>query len=88
MYQIIKSIDEKLFLSLNGNHSEFVDYIMLIASNLLLYIPIIIGVIIIGAIHHKNRGEYHPIASSIMLAGTLLLGVTLCFNFFPQLFSW
>ena len=87
MNKVAISFDEKLFLALNGNHSEFLDSVMLLASNLFSCIPIFIFIVFIAAKYYKKQGYSYPLANSVLLTGILLLGFMFCLFVLPPTFS-
>jgi undecaprenyl-diphosphatase len=86
MDQATNNLDEKVFLALNGNHSEFLDNIMLFASNLFSLIPIFILIIFVVNRYYKKQADY-PLTHSIILTGVLLLFFLFSFKVLPGLFS-
>ncbi|MBC7865861.1 MAG: phosphatase PAP2 family protein [Bacteroidia bacterium] len=88
MNKLINSIDEEIFLALNGSHSQFLDGLMLFASNLFSSIPILMLVACIATLYYKKQGYSHPVAKSVMLTTVLLLGFLFCLFVLPHAFSF
>lgn len=80
------SFDERLFLILNGFHSEFLDFLMIAAGNLKLLIPVILLVMFI-AVRGKNKESYHPVTSLLIYSLSLSFLAVVCILLLPGLFS-
>jgi undecaprenyl-diphosphatase len=81
-------INEKLFLKMNGAHSEVFDSLMSFASNLFVYIPIILLVLFLGMRHFGRQISYHSKAKMILVAIVFLAELFVCFQWLPLLFSY
>jgi undecaprenyl-diphosphatase len=88
MTQALHLFEEKIFHFINGNHTAFLDYLMVSASNLFLFIPIIILIAFVSAWYYKHHGYYHHKANSVMLMIILLCGFLFCFFVLPQIFPY
>ncbi len=80
------SFDERLFLILNGFHSEFLDFLMIAAGNLKLLIPVILIVMFIAA-KGKNKESYHPAANLLIYSISLSFLALVCILLLPNFFS-
>ncbi|MEO8761504.1 MAG: phosphatase PAP2 family protein [Bacteroidia bacterium] len=81
-------LDESVFLKLNGWHHEFLDLLMLTASNKFSFIPLFILCIIITVRYFKKQKEgYHPYINYLLLISVLSLQLILCFNILPAVFK-
>ena len=87
MNKIAFSFDEKLFLALNGRHSEFLDQVMLLASNLFSSIPIFILIAVIATRYYKKQGYSYPLANSLLMICVLLIGFLFCLFVLPPTLS-
>jgi undecaprenyl-diphosphatase len=88
MTQALHVFEEKIFHLINGNHTDFLDYLMLLASNLLLFIPIIILIAFASDWYYKQHGYYHHIAKSVILTTVLLCGFFFCFFVLPYILPY
>jgi undecaprenyl-diphosphatase len=76
---MLKKIDESLFLILNGNHQTILDYLMILASNILSYIPMFVLCSIIIIKHLKgNDIHYHTFLNISLVLVFLVMQYFLC----------
>ena len=86
MTQSLHLFEEKIFHFINGNHTDFLDFLMQFVSNLFLFIPIFILIAFVSAWYYKHQGYYHHKANSAMLIVILLCGFLFCFFVLPLIF--
>ncbi len=70
---ILEKIDESLFLILNGNHQAILDYLMLLASNLLSFIPVFLVSIYIAVKYFRKQDDYYYTFINIALIIVILV---------------
>lgn len=76
---MLKKIDESLFLILNGNHQSILDYIMIIASNLLSFVPIfLISVFIAIKYLRKYNDHQHILMNFVLILVVLVVQYLVC----------
>lgn len=85
--ELARSINEKLFLALNGNHSEWMDILMSVASNMLLYIPLLLLIVIFAFRYFRKQNSYHTLPNTILVAFILILEFVLCLELLPEFFA-
>jgi len=88
MIRTLSQFEEKIFRSINGSHTTFLDYLMMLASNLFLTIPIFVIIAIFSAKYYKDQGYYHPRTNASVVIIILFLSFIFCFLLLPQIFSF
>ena len=84
----IDKFNESVFLRVNGEHHEFLDPLMLTASNKFSFIPIFLLCTFVAIRYFKKQKEaYHPYVNYLLLVGVLSLQFVLCFNVLPDVFK-
>lgn len=85
---ILERTDESLFLILNGNHYAVLDYIMLIISNLLTFIPVFLICTYVFIKYLRGREDYHyPIINTALIIVVLAMQYFLCRYFLHDIFK-
>lgn len=82
-----QNLDEKLFLALNGNHAGWLDMLMRLASNMFLYIPVLLLIVILFFRYFKAQNNYHTLPNTVLISIILILEFVLCLELLPQLFA-
>lgn len=85
MIELLNNIDSKLFLFLNGIHSEFWDNVMFFVSGMKQWIPLYIAVILLIMARFKKKGIIVIGALIILLVLTDQTSVHLFKNVFQRL---
>jgi undecaprenyl-diphosphatase len=76
---MFKKIDESLFLALNGNHHGVLDYLMIAASNLLMFIPVfIISTFIVIKYMRNNDSHYYTLMNTALILFVIVIQYFLC----------
>ena len=84
----LDKFNESVFLTVNGEHYDFLDPLMLLASNKFSFIPIFLLCIYIAIKYFRKQKEsYHPYLNYILLFCVLSLQFFLCFNALPAFFK-
>jgi len=55
MIEFITSLDSRIFLALNGVHSDFFDFVMFWASNKMIWMPFYVFLIYLLFLHYKKK---------------------------------
>ena len=85
---VIDKLDENLFLTLNGSHHAVLDYVMLIASNLLSFIPVFLVCAFITIKYFKQQDDgYHPYLNLILLVTILIIQYFVCRYLLENIFQ-
>ena len=85
---VIDKLDENLFLTLNGTHHAILDYVMLIASNLLSFIPVFLLCAFIAIKYFKQQDDgYHPYLNLILLITILIIQYFVCRYLLENIFQ-
>jgi len=84
----IDKLNKSIFLALNGEHSDYLDPLMLTASNKFSFIPIFLLCTYVAIRYFRKQKEgYHPYINYILLFGVLSLQFFFCFNVLPAFFK-
>jgi undecaprenyl-diphosphatase len=70
---MFRKIDESLFLILNGNHHGVLDYLMLVVSNLLSFIPVFLICIYVAIKYLRARDDHYYTFINISLLVVVLI---------------
>ena len=80
--------DKQLFLTLNGSHHEFLDYIMLVASSLFSFAPVFLLSIYFLVKYIKKQDDYYYTFINIaLLISILTIQYFLCRYFLESIFK-
>jgi undecaprenyl-diphosphatase len=85
---MFKKVDETLFLILNGNHHNVLDYLMLIASNLLSFIPVfLLSTFIIIKYLRDNDDHYYTFINIGLIIVFLTIQYFVCRYLINEMFK-
>ncbi|MBS1635326.1 MAG: phosphatase PAP2 family protein [Bacteroidetes bacterium] len=79
------NLNTKIFLTLNGFHSDIMDQIMLAVSNTLLYIPFFIFLIFIARRYFKKQESDYLVENTVLLGTILAIQFMVCFFLVPAI---
>jgi undecaprenyl-diphosphatase len=80
------SLDQKLFLSFNKNHSPLLDFLMSLASNALTWIPLYLLVIFIVVRILRFLNPSYYISNTFLILLFLFIDVLICYEALPEIF--